>query len=161
MEKEPITLFGYQKLEDELNDLKKVQRPQIVIEIDIARGFGDLKENAEYHAAREKQRFIESRIAEYSDLISRVQIIDPSTYKHDKVLFGSTVKLEDLDTEQVIEYTLVGAFESNPEKRFISFSSPLAKGLIGKKEGEQVVVKLPKGDTEFEILEVFYKPIVF
>jgi transcription elongation factor GreA len=161
VKKEPMTLFGFTKLESELNDLKKVQRPQIVIEIDIARGHGDLKENAEYHAAREKQMLIELRIAEFTDVISRAQIIDPSTYEHTKVLFGSTVKLEDLDNGKVTIYTIVGAFESNPDKGLISISSPLAKQLIGKKAGDEIDVTLPVGKVSYEVLEVYFKPIKF
>ncbi|MDR1284692.1 MAG: transcription elongation factor GreA [Campylobacteraceae bacterium] len=161
MKKEPMTLFGFTKLETELNDLKKVQRPQIVIEIDIARSHGDLKENAEYHAAREKQTFIETRIAEFTDLISRAQIIDPATYEHQKILFGSTIKLEDLDSGKVTKYTIVGAFESNPDKGFISISSPLAKQLVGKKVGDEVDVTLPNGKVSYEVLEVYFEPIKF
>lgn len=161
MKKEPMTLFGYTKLENELNDLKKVQRPQIVIEIDTARSHGDLKENAEYHAAREKQAFIESRIAEFTNMLSNTQIIDPSAYKHDKILFGSTVKLEDLESEKISIYTIVGAYESNVQKGFISISSPLAKQIIGKKVGDEVDVVLPSGNVSYEVLEVFFKPIEF
>jgi transcription elongation factor GreA len=156
-----MTIFGFTKLEAELNDLKKVQRPQIVIEIDIARSHGDLKENAEYHAAREKQAFIETRIAEFTDMLSRTQIIDPSSYPHDKVLFGSTVKLEDLDSGRVVVYTIVGAYESNPEKGLISISSPLAKQIIGKKAGDEVDMTLPNGKASYEVLEVFFQPIKF
>ncbi|MDR0579125.1 MAG: transcription elongation factor GreA [Campylobacteraceae bacterium] len=161
VKKEPMTLFGFTKLEAELNDFKKVQRPQIVIEIDIARSHGDLKENAEYHAAREKQAFIEARIAEFTDMISRAQIIDPTTYEHTKVLFGSTVKLEDLDSGEIAVYTIVGAFESNPDKGLISISSPLAKQLIGKKAGDEVDVVLPNGKVTYEVLEVYFEPIKF
>lgn len=159
--KEPMTLYGFTRLKEELQNLTKVQRPQIVIEIDTARSHGDLKENAEYHAAREKQRFIEARIAEFSDLLSRAQIIDPSLYKHDKVLFGSTVELEDMDSSESFVYTIVGMLESNIEKGFISISSPLAKHLIGKKKGDEVTVKLPKGEASYEVIDVYFKPINF
>jgi transcription elongation factor GreA len=161
VKKEPTTIFGFAKLEAELNDLKKVQRPQIVIEIDIARSHGDLKENAEYHAAREKQAFIETRIAEFTDMLSRTQIIDPSVYPHDRVLFGSTVKLEDLNSDKVVVYTIVGAYESNPEKGLISISSPLAKQIIGKKTGDEVDIILPNGNASYEVLEVFFQTIKF
>ena len=161
VKKEPITEYGYNKLASELNDLKNNQRPQTVVEIDIARSHGDLKENAEYHAAKEKLAFIEARIAELSDLLSRVQVIDPSKLTHDKIMFGSTVKLEDIDVEEEIVYTIVGAYESNPEHGLISFNSPLAKQLLGKKQGDEVTVKLPMGEQDFEILEVGFKEISF
>ncbi|MDX1808385.1 MAG: transcription elongation factor GreA [Sulfurospirillaceae bacterium] len=161
MIKEPMTNFGFQKLNEELNDLKKNQRPHIVQEIDIARSHGDLKENAEYHAAREKQSFIESRIAELSDLMTRAHVIDPSSYEHDKVRFGTTVVLEDLDSGDEIIYTLVGSTESNPDKGLISFHSPLAKQLFGKEEGSEIVVTLPSGEKEFEILSIYYEEISF
>ncbi len=161
MQKEPMTDFGFQKLSAELNDLQKVQRPETVIELDIARSHGDLKENAEYHAAKEKLAFIENRTAELNDLMTRAQVVDPSSFPHDKIRFGSTVILEDLDSEEELTYTIVGSTESNPARGLISYHSPLSKQLLGKEEGDEVSVTLPSGRKEYEVLSVSYKEIDF
>ncbi len=161
MHKQPITAHGFERLSAELEELKNVQRPQTVEEIDIARSHGDLKENAEYHAAREKLRFIEARMAELADLIHNVQVVDPSSLSHDRVMFGSTVKLENIESGEEVTYTIVGTYESDPDKGLISLASPLAKALMGKEEGEEVTVRLPGGEEEYEILEIFYRPIEF
>ena len=159
MQKQPITKEGRLKLGQELHDLKMVQRPQTVEEIDIARSHGDLKENAEYHAAREKLRFIEARIAELGEIYDNSQEVDPSRFNHDKVMFGSTVTLEDLDSGEEATYTIVGTYESNPDKGLISIISPLARQLIGKEEEEEVTVQLPGGEKTFEIISIEYKEI--
>ena len=161
MQKEPITDYGFKKVSDELENLKKIERPETLIELDIARSHGDLKENAEYHAAKEKLAFMDMRMAELADLIAKVQVVDPSSYPHDKIKFGSTVKLEDLDADEEIEYTIVGAFESNPHHGLISIKTPLAKQLLGKEEGDEIIVQLPRGKVNFEVLEVYFKPIEF
>ena len=158
---EPMTLFGYNKLQAEVKELKNVTRPGIVKAIEEALEHGDLKENSEYHAAKEQQKLIDNRLAELAELISNVQIVDPSELEHSRVSFGSTVVLCDLDTDEEVTYVIVGGSESNPDIGLISFASPLAKQLLGREEGDEFKVKLPSGEKEFEILEVKYQEIVF
>lgn len=158
---QPMTQYGYDKLLAELKNLKEIERPKNIKEIDEAREHGDLKENAEYHAARERQLFLDARINELTQLVAEARVIDPETINHDKVGFGSTVTLEDMDTEDKVVYTIVGATESNPDKGLISYHSPLAKQLIGKVEGDEINVTLPKGKVDYEVLEVCYKKINF
>jgi transcription elongation factor GreA len=162
MEKiEPMTLFGYEKLQAEVKDLKEVKRPEIVKAIEEALEHGDLKENAEYHAAKEAQKNIDNRLAELASLLSNSRIVDPRELEHSKVSFGSTVVMTDMDTDEELTYTIVGGCESNPDMGLISFGSPLAKQLLGREEGDEVKVKLPSGVKEYEIEEVKYQEIVF
>ncbi len=159
MDKEPMTLAGYNKITGDLEFLKKTERPETVIALDEARQLGDLKENAEYHSAKEKLGLIDSQIAELNAVISKDVIIDPSTLPHNKVSFGSTVSLVDVKTDEEFTYTIVGGVESNAEKGMISFNSPLAKQLMGKEEGDEIKATLPGGIKNYEVLGVYYKEI--
>ena len=158
---EPMTLFGYEKLQAEVKNLKEVLRPQIVKDIEDALEHGDLKENAEYHAAKEGQKNIDNRLAELAEVLGNSRIVDPSELEHAKVSFGSTVVMTDINTDEELTYTIVGGCESNPEMGLISFGSPLAKQLLGREEGDEFKVRLPGGEREFEIEEVKYQEIVF
>jgi len=159
MEKEPMTNAGYEKITGELDFLKSKERPTTVIELDEARQLGDLKENAEYHAAKDKLALIDAQIAELGAIISKAVIIDPSTLPHDKVSFGSTVELVDVNTDEEFIYSIVGGVESNADNGLISFNSPLAKQLLGKEEGDEVTATLPAGKKSFEVLGVSYKEL--
>ena len=159
MQKEPMLRVTFEKLSKELEQLKNEERGKIAKIIDEARAMGDLKENAEYHAAKDKQGLMEGRIIELGDLVGRAQVVDPSTLAHERISFGSTVTLTDLKTDEEITYTIVGGQESNPEAGFISIQSPLARQIIGKEEGEEVTITLPSGKTKYDIEEVRYKEI--
>jgi len=157
MDKEPITVNGLKNLKSELDNLKNVQRPKIVDAIAEARSHGDLKENAEYHAAKEQQALIESRVIAINDLIARANVIDVTKIENNgKVIFGATVKLQDLETNKQTTYKLVGQDEADIKKNFIFFKSPIGKALIGKDKGELVNAQTPSGEKNFEILEVEY-----
>ncbi len=157
MNKVPMTKRGETMLREELADLKGNQRPVVIQAIADAREHGDLKENAEYHAAREQQSFIEGRIKEIDAKLSTSQVIDITSLPNNgKVVFGATVKLLDMDSEEEITYQIVGDDEADLKARRISFGSPVAKGLIGKLEGDEVGVHTPNGVREYEILEVSY-----
>ncbi|PID60949.1 MAG: transcription elongation factor GreA [Gammaproteobacteria bacterium] len=156
--KVPLTKRGADMLREELADLKTGQRPKVIEAIAEARAHGDLKENAEYHAAREQQSFIEGRIKEIEGKLSHAQVIDVTTLpQNGKVVFGTTVTLYDLDTEEEITYQIVGEDEANLKAGRLSVSSPVARGLIGKEEGDEVGVRTPGGIREYEILKVEYK----
>ncbi len=153
-EKILITPEGYKKLLEEMEDLQKRQRPEIIKEIEEARAKGDLSENAEYHAAKEKHALIENRISELSEKINNAQIVDPNTVPKDRVNFGCTVVLYDIDNDEEIKYMIVGEDESDPSKGKISINSPIAKALLGKEEGDEVEVQVPAGTRRFEIEEI-------
>ena len=157
MEKEPITVLGLEKLKKELVFLKEKKRPEIVAAIAEARSHGDLKENAEYHAAKEQQSHNEGRIQEVEDLIARANVIDVTKINNDgKVIFGSTVFLQNLDTNEKIDYKIVGKDEADLKEKLLYFKSPIGKGLIGKNKGDLVEVSTPAGVKNFEIINVEY-----
>ncbi len=156
VEKVPMLAFGYNRMQTELYHLKSVERPKIVEDIEEARAHGDLSENAEYHAAKERQGQVEAQIAELEDRLSRAQVIDPTTLSGDKVLFGATVKLIDED-DKPVTYQIVGAYEADIKEGRISYTSPLGRALIGRNVGDEVEVQTPGGDRYFEIEAVNFK----
>ena len=156
MQKFPMTASGLVALEDELRNLKAVERPAIIRAIAEARAHGDLSENAEYHAARERQSFTEGRIAELEEIVSAVEVINPTSLSGDTVKFGATVQLVDEDTELEATYQIVGLYEADIKQAKLSVTSPLAKALISKRVGDTVAVPAPGGDRSYEILKISY-----
>ena len=159
MTKFPITHKGFDNLEKEIKHLKHVERPKIIDAIATARDFGDLSENAEYHAAREKQSFIEGRILDLEDKIARAEIIDISKLSGNTIKFGATVKLIDDESEEIVVYHIVGEYEADITKKRVSIMSPIAKALIGKGVGDVVEVSTPKSSKSYEVLEVSYQDL--
>ena len=157
MDKEPVTVKGLENLKTELENLKNVQRPKVVAAIAEARSHGDLKENAEYHAAKEQQGLIEGRVLTINDLIARANVIDVTKIENNgKVIFGSTVRVKDLRTSKKISYRLVGQDEADIKKNLIFYRSPIGKALIGKNRDDMVAVNTPSGERNFEIMDVEY-----
>jgi transcription elongation factor GreA len=157
MEKNPITPEGAQKLRDELHHLKSVARPAIIQAIATAREHGDLSENAEYHAARDRQSFIEGRIQEIENKLARAEVIDTTKLEGDRVAFGATVKLSNAATGEEVSYRILGADESDLAKGSISITSPLARSLVGKQVGDEVKVRMPGGERTYEVLDVTFR----
>jgi transcription elongation factor GreA len=151
-----MTASGLQRLEEELRHLKSVERPAIIRAIAEARSHGDLSENAEYHAARERQSFIEGRVMELEEIVSAAEVIDPTTLSGDQIKFGAHITLVDEETEKETKYQIVGVHEADVKAQRLSISSPLAKALIGKKAGDTISVPAPGGDRTYEVLEVRY-----
>lgn len=157
MTREPLTARGAQQLRRELEDLKSVQRPRVIAAIAEARAHGDLKENAEYHAAKDQQGFIEGRISEIEDCLGRAEVIDPAKLAAGgKVVFGATVKLVNVDTDEEVTYQVVGMDEADIKQGRVSFRAPLARAMIGRESGDQVLVPAPGGEQVYEILAVDY-----
>ena len=157
MDKEPVTVVGLKNLKSELENLKNIQRPKVVAAIAEARSHGDLKENAEYHAAKEQQGLIEGRVLKINDLIARANVIDVTKIDNEgKVIFGSTISVQDLDTKKEISYRLVGQDEADISKNLIFYKSPIGRALIGKNKNDLVSVKTPSGERNFEIKDVKY-----
>jgi transcription elongation factor GreA len=157
MNKVPMTVRGHELLQSELKHLKSVERPQVIQSISEARAHGDLKENAEYHAAKEQQGFIEGRIKECEGKLSNLQVIDVTAVNaNGKIVFGSTVELLDVSTDKEIVYKIVGEDEADIKQGLISFTSPISRALIGKNEGDEIVFSAPGGEKEYEVISVSY-----
>lgn len=154
MERTPMTLQGKERLEAELKNLKSVERPAVIQAIAEARAHGDLSENAEYHAAKEKQGFIENRITELEGAISRSEVFDPASMSGDTIRFGATVVLADIDTDEESTYQIVGAEEADIDQGRVSNTSPIARAMMGKSEGDVVDVITPRGGKSYEVVEV-------
>jgi transcription elongation factor GreA len=159
MNKEPMTLEGYDLLVEEFKFLLEVEKPKTAQEKLVAAAHGDRSENADYHAAKEKLRFIDRRLYYLNSMMQKSQIIDPSSYEHNRVSFGSSVTILNIDSDEEEIYTLCGVLESEPENGLISIHSPLAKSLIGKELDDDFKINLPKGKREYEILKIEYKNI--
>ena len=157
MEEILMTLIGKKKLEEELEFLTKVERDKVIKAIAEARAHGDLRENADYHAAKERQSHIEGRILEIQGKLNRARVIDVSTIKLEKIVFGATVRLFDTDKDTTLNYQIVGEDEADLKAGKISYTSPIGKALIGKEVGDEVIVKAPKGDVEYEVVAIEYK----
>lgn len=158
MQLTPMTTEGHQKLQAELDQLKKIERPAIIAAISEARAHGDLKENAEYHAAKEKQSFLEGRIRDIEGKLSQCQVIDITKINNEgKVIFGATVTIVNIDTDEEVTYQIVGQDEADLKHNKISVTSPVARAMIGKMEGDEMTVQSPKGETPYEITRVEYK----
>ena len=153
----PMTIKGKQKLEDELKQLKAFERPKVIQEIATARAHGDLSENAEYDAAKNKQSFMEGRIKELEDKLARSQVVDPREIRTDKIVFGATIEVKDADSEEVKTFQIVGVDEVDVKAGRLSIESPVVRQLLNKTAGDVVTVKVPKGDIEYEIISVKYE----
>jgi transcription elongation factor GreA len=154
----PMTPRGVQTLKEELKRLREVERPKNVRDIEEARAHGDLRENAEYHAAKERQGFIEGRTREIESILAQSEVIDPAKLSGDRVVFGATVKLTDTDSEEEVTYSIVGDFEADIKQGRIAISAPLARALIGRETGDTVSLKTGKGSREYQIAEVRFEP---
>lgn len=159
-EKFPMTPAGLAKLRSELKQIREHDRPENVRDIEVALGHGDLRENAEYHAAKERQAELDARMRFLEYKISRAQVIDPTTLKEKRVTFGATVTLLDVEHDAEVVYRLVGEDESDADAGKISISAPIARAMLGKSVGDEVIVRLPKGDREYEVVKVEYKAIL-
>lgn len=157
MDRKPITTKGYKKLQEELSHLIKVERPKIINDIATARAHGDLKENAEYHAAKEKQGFIEGRIQRLNHILANSEIIEVAKVKAHNIRFGATVTYQEIESGEEAIWTIVGEEETDVDNRLISLKSPIAQSLLGREAGDEVVIKVPKGTIEVEIVKVEYK----
>jgi transcription elongation factor GreA len=156
-EKIPMTINGKRMLEEELKQLMTVERPNVIKAIEVARGHGDLSENADYSAAKERQSFIEGRIQEINGKLARSQVIDPMTIKSEKVVFGATVILQEEESGKKVTYQIVGVDEADAKSGKVGITSPIARALIGKTKGDEVVVHAPKGQIHYSVIEIKYQ----